>query len=69
MKSRMLRKIVQTLAQDPVGLNTCLSLGDMAQRDLGSIYGVGQTFPRITRKPPSGIASPLDAGGQHNLGL
>ena len=45
---RMLRKIVQTLAQDPVGLRRLAAeLGDIeAQRDLGSIYGVGQDVPQ-----------------------
>ena len=44
----MLRKIVQSLAQDPIGLRRLAAeLGDIeAQRDLGSIYGVGEDVPQ-----------------------
>ena len=71
---RMLRKIVRTLAQDPVGLRRLAAeLGDIkAQRDLGSIYGVGQDVPQDYAEAAKWYrlaAEQGDAGGQHNLGL
>ena len=45
---RMLRRIVQTLAQDPGGLpRLAAQVGDVeAQRDLGFMYSVGQDVPQ-----------------------
>ena len=76
---RMLRKIVQTLAQDPGGLRRLAAeLGDAeAQHDLGFMYSVGQDAPqdyaeavkwyRLAAEQGDGFAQ-LNLGDMYKLG-
>ena len=76
---RMLRKIVQTLAQDPGGLRRLAGeVGDVeAQRDLGFMYSAGQDVPqdhaeaakwyRLAAEQGDGFAQ-LNLGDMYKLG-
>ena len=76
---RMLRKIVQTLVQDPGGLRRLTAeLGDAeAQRDLGFMYNAGQDVPqdyveaakwyRLAAEQGDGFAQ-INLGNMYKLG-